>query len=534
MRSTATPALLSLALLASSSADNSIRRLRRVVAIEDINKNVPEDRTLDADYYDGNMAPVASGKSVDSVMPTKSAMTSAESTKIYGMFDVVDDMWTRMMEAMSMSMPAMSMDMSMPSTPTMAPVPMLTSLPTVDLISPGNETSSPTSAPVDESSTPTSSPTTAPLLNLTSAPTEAPVVNLTSAPTTAPVVDLSSVPTTAPVVNLSSVPTTAPVVTLTATPTSAPVLVTQAPVFEIPPCFNSTTDIILAQLLDPPVKDIKICAGTTITIGIPSNADFTEFAGGDIPLTALHDDVTIQCGDNGNPDDECVITGGYVQFVTEANNPFVPDRNITTNNLLLKGLTFTGQLISLPGFLTTSSIGVSTPGSGMVIEDCVFDGLTAYSVFTNIGSILSGREEYPYFSSDLTVQRCVFNDIVYGASVILNDGQKIKMTEVVFNNITYGDFGTTTYGLVSSVGGITELSSSSFGASEVVTAAAFWWDISPTAVASTFEYSNNADLGVSFVVGSGGAAVNATDTCPQGLMKVDLVGATIECLALFS
>ena len=528
MRSTATPALLSLALLASSSADNSIRRLRRVVAIEDISKNVPEHRTLDADYYDGNMAPVASGKSVDSVMPTKSAMTSAESTKIYGMFDVVDDMWARMMEAMSMSMPAMSMDMSMPSTPTMAPVPMLTSLPTVDLISPGNETSAPTSAPVDESSTPTSSPTTAPLLNLTSAPTAAPVVNLTSAPTTAPVVDLSSVPTTAPVVNLSSVPTTAPVVTLTSAPTSAPVLVTEAPVFEIPPCFNSTTDIILAQLLDPPVKDIKICAGTTITIGIPSNADFTEFAGGDVPLTVLHDDVTIQCGDNGNPDDECIINGGYVQFVTEVNNPFAPDRNISTNNLLLKGLTFTGQLISLPGFLTTSSIAVSAPGSGMVIEDCVFDGLTTYAVFTNLGSILSGREEYPYFSSDLTVQRCIFNDITYGVGVILNNGQTINITEVVFNDITYNDIGVPPGGLVSSIGGSTSFSDSIIGVSEVVTAAAYWADQPLDGVVSSFDYFNIQNAGVVSVETSAGG-----DFCAEGLLKIDPVASSSDCLPLF-
>jgi hypothetical protein len=315
--------------------------------------------------------------------------------------------------------------------------------------------------------------------------------------------------------------------------TPAPSVVTSDPEVDTSFCFNTTTDILVAQLLDPPVKDIRICAGANITIGIPTNAEFSVFEGGDVPLTALHDDVTIQCGENGDPNDECIISGGYIQFATVVNNPFVPDRNITTNNLLLKGLTFTGQLTDLPG-LASGSVAFSAPGSGMVMEDCVFDGLTAAVAITNAATLLSGREDYPYFSSDLTVQRCIFNDIIYGASVILNDGQTVKIIDDVFNDIRYADIGTTTYGLVSSVGGITEVSSSSFGASEVVTAAAFWWNLSPTAIASTFEYSNNADLGVTILEGSSGGAVNATDTCPEGLMKVDLLGATIECLVLFS
>ena len=495
----ATLALLSLALLASSSADSAIRRLRRVVAIEDISKMSPEHRNLDAKYYDGEMTPVKS---------STSAKTPAESTKTYGMFDVVDDMWSRMMEAMSMSM-----DMSMPPMPTMAPVPELTSSPTVGLISPGNETSTPTSAPE---------------VNFSSAPTSAPEVNFTLAPTAAPEVNLTSAPTAVPEVNLTSAPTSAPVVTLSSTPSLAPVVATEVPISEIPRCFNSTSDILMAQLLDPPVKDIKICAGTTISIGIPVNAEFSEFAGGDAPLTVLHDDVTIQCGENGDPNDECIISGGYIQFATLVSNPFVPDRNITTNNLLLKGLTFTGQLTDLPG-LVSASVAFAAPGSGMVMENCVFDGLTAAIAITNAATLLSGREEYPYFSSDLTVQGCTFNDIAYGASVIVNDGQSMNVVNAVFNDITYMDMGTTPGGLVSSIGGTTSFSDSTFEVFEVATAAAYWVDAPVSGVASSFDFFNIENAG-------GGVFVNSTtgsDFCAEGLLKIDPVASSSDCLPLF-
>ena len=305
-------------------------------------------------------------------------------------------------------------------------------------------------------------------------------------------------------------------------------------------CYNSTVSILQAQLADPPIKDFQICPGTTINIGIPTNLEFTQFAGGDLPLTVIHDDVTIQCGENGDPNDECSLSGGFVQFVTIPANPFVPDRNISTNNLLLKGLTFTGEIATLPGSsLFGASVALSAPGTGMVIEDCLFKDLSGDKgvvAVSNQRNLRTSDELYPPFSSELTVIGCTFHNLVYGYVVVGNFNQTMTIQGANFSEITYqdlGDFDTNlslepTFGLVANLGGVMELFNSTFAASEVVYAVATWFDQNPTDVNSTFDFLYNEGIDIVFV--------NVTDEgyCEEGLLKFDLDNSTLgDCLDLF-
>ena len=305
-------------------------------------------------------------------------------------------------------------------------------------------------------------------------------------------------------------------------------------------CYNSTTSILLAQLADPPIKDFQICPGTTINIGVPVNLEFTQFAGGDLPLTVIHDDVTIQCGENGDPNDECSLSGGFIQLVTTPNNPFVLDRNVSTDNLLLKGLTFTGEMAALPGSsLFGASVALSAPGTGMVIEDCLFKDLSGDKgvvAVSNQRNLRTSDELYPPFSSELTVIGCTFHNLVYGYVVVGNFNQTMTIQGANFSEITYqdlGDFDTNlslepTFGLVANLGGVMELFNSTFAASEVVYAVATWFDQNPTDVNSTFDFLYNEGIDIVFV--------NVTDEgyCEEGLLKFDLDNSTLgDCLDLF-
>ena len=296
-------------------------------------------------------------------------------------------------------------------------------------------------------------------------------------------------------------------------------------------CYNSTASILQAQLTDPTTKVFKICPATTITIGLPTNFEFTEFAGGDIPLTVIYDDVTIQCGENGDPADDCRLSGGFIQFVTIPNNPFVSDRNVSTNNLLLKGLTFTGEMTEVPGLLG-GPVYLSAPGTGMVIEDCYFKDLSGgggVTAVTNSLAVITPAELYPPFSSELTIKGCSFQNVVYGRGVVVNYNQTMSLEGAIFNEMKYQDVGPGTYGLVANIGGVMELSESTFEASEVVSAVAYWWDISPTDVVSTFEYRNNENSDIVFVNATG-----REDYCEEGLLKVNHNKSVFgDCVDLF-
>jgi hypothetical protein len=293
-------------------------------------------------------------------------------------------------------------------------------------------------------------------------------------------------------------------------------------------CYNSTRAIFNAQLANPPVKFFKICPRTTINIGIPANTEFTEFVGGDIPLAAIHDDVTIQCGERGDPADRCILSGGYIQLVTSPTTALVPGRNISTNNLRIKGLTFTGQLTDLPG-LVTASVSIGAPGTGMIVQNCVFRNLTAYSVLTNTRS--------SNYSSELSVQSCYFENITYSGGVITNFRQTMNITRSLFNRIKWKKCPTcppsnTTLPifLVGNVAGSMKFTRNTFGTSEIVQSALIWFNLTTNGIPSKLSYARNYKYG-DFVILN---ATSRTDYCGAGLLIRNSSTGFGQCSDLFN
>ena len=297
-------------------------------------------------------------------------------------------------------------------------------------------------------------------------------------------------------------------------------------------CYNSTARILEAQLADPPTKDFTICPSTTLSIGIPNNLALTEFTGGEFPLTVIHDDVTIQCGDDGDPDNDCRLSGGFIRFLTIPNHPSVPDRNITTNNLHLKGLTFAGEMSTFFGW-SVSPVVLSAPGNNMVLEDCIFQDLTSLQGVTAVtndrATWITPAELYPPFSSELTIKGCDFHNVVYGQTVVGNYYQTMRIESATFHQMLYQDFGSGSLGVVANMGGIMTLSESTFDASQVASAAAHWSDDSSTTeVISTFDFRNNENRGIVFV-----NATDGEDFCEKGLLKQNR-NKSFDCLDLFA
>jgi hypothetical protein len=205
-------------------------------------------------------------------------------------------------------------------------------------------------------------------------------------------------------------------------------------------CFNSTEAILRAQLAVPPQQDFWICPNTTINIGIPTNAQFTAF-NGDFPLSAIMDNVTIQCGHDGSSSNNCVLNGGLYQFITTPNNPFVPNKKISTHNLKVQGITFTGTLTNVPSgngvTLSGASIGLGAPGIKMEFRDCVFTKLKLDSIMYLQKDALSSPNDLPIQSASVTVKDSMFTDITYKRDLIHVSDQTLNLKGNEFKDITY-------------------------------------------------------------------------------------------------
>lgn len=106
-------------------------------------------------------------------------------------------------------------------------------------------------------------------------------------------------------------------------------------------CFNSTYDIIYAQLVEPR-EEYVVCPNTHITVGVPAFG-FDIYEGGDWPLMALGPDVKILCGASGSSSNNCVLKSSFFHFATTPDFPSLGVHGIWADNLFVSGFTFTGS-----------------------------------------------------------------------------------------------------------------------------------------------------------------------------------------------
>ena len=202
-------------------------------------------------------------------------------------------------------------------------------------------------------------------------------------------------------------------------------------------CYNSTLSILMAQTQGS--KDFILCPNTTIDMGVPANPQFTDFIDGDFPLVILGDGVTVQCGPDGSSTNNCVLNGGFIQLVSIPNNPLFPGK-ITSNDLKVQGLTFSGTLQGGNNILTTA-IAVGTVGTNMIVEDCIFTNLEESDHVVFMSASLSSPEDLLPQQSTLTISNSVFTDITYKREILHVDSQTLIVQGSTFHNIEYQSCG---------------------------------------------------------------------------------------------
>ena len=222
------------------------------------------------------------------------------------------------------------------------------------------------------------------------------------------------------------------------------------------PCFTSTYDLLIAQLdHDPQASDSNpyiICPGTRIPIGTFQNPAKQEynFVGGDYPLVIIRENVTIQCGLDGSRDNGCFLDGGFIQMLLDGR---IPSRNgtiihfsPTIDNMVIRGVTFTGQMRDSGSFLS-NSITMGHPGTNIRFEDCEWSSLTVnhglIALYRNLFQISAGLPLDDQ-SMDVTFDGCSFRNITYDAALFYSESHNITLTDCTFENLELSSLHRTT------------------------------------------------------------------------------------------
>ena len=122
------------------------------------------------------------------------------------------------------------------------------------------------------------------------------------------------------------------------------------------PCFDNTTKIYTELLSADPAESrtFILCPDTIYKIGSLSGGGTLE--GGDFPLFAFNN-TKYQCGEDGAVTNNCILTGGSVQFI--AYNIF---EQVSAKNVEIQGLTFEKA--------ESQAFGLGLAG-GIFVEDCI-------------------------------------------------------------------------------------------------------------------------------------------------------------------
>ena len=216
-------------------------------------------------------------------------------------------------------------------------------------------------------------------------------------------------------------------------------------------CYTSTLGLLTAQIeLDEEYlseNPLIVCPNTTITIGVPSNPsrDTWDYIGGDYPIQAIRENVTIQCGLDGRQENNCVLSGGLVQVITQYEHwhpsyGFVTPSN-TTDYFSIIGFTFTGRISGSGPFLGIGGV-FSHPGRGIRFEDCAWVNMTAshrvFAVGQNHIMQLLGIP-IPDLSIEVTFANCLFEDVTYNEEFLTAFNQTIHIDNCQFRNIMFNN-----------------------------------------------------------------------------------------------
>ena len=190
----------------------------------------------------------------------------------------------------------------------------------------------------------------------------------------------------------------------------------------------------------------RICPNTTIDIGTfrnPVRGDF-NFTNGDFPLLVIRPNVTVQCGLNGDPSDNCVLDGGLSHLVTQFAHGHpkygmlsYPEVAESIDGMTIRGITFRGDF-EPSGPFGGVSIALSHPALDVKFEDCVWKDIAATKRLITVGrNYLMELLNIPLLdlSIEVTFTNCKFENIQYEEDFIASYQQAIHIKNSVFRNI---------------------------------------------------------------------------------------------------
>jgi hypothetical protein len=192
------------------------------------------------------------------------------------------------------------------------------------------------------------------LSSLSLVPSTTPSTAPSMAPSTAP----SLAPSTTPSMTPSTAPTAIPTATPTAVPTATPTAVPTATPTAAYACYTNLTVLAEDQLDDDPLVQITytLCPNTVFEVGFSDSNGDCCFDGQS--FLSARKNTRFQCGENGNVDNNCIVTGGesHVIFFNEISDE-------VSNNAEFAGITFVNAARVT---LFLGSLGDIT------FQDCIF------------------------------------------------------------------------------------------------------------------------------------------------------------------
>lgn len=211
------------------------------------------------------------------------------------------------------------------------------------------------------------------------------------------------------------------------------------------PCYTSTWKILEAQLSDQPTPEAYIlCPGTKIQIGTFRNPALDDYAivRGDYPITAIRENVTIQCGIDGKQENNCILHGGFMQVLTIQTIPLPEDQEEKLffdpiDNFEIRGITFTG-ILENTGPFKGQSVALSQPGKNIRFKDCLWVDIAVealISVHRNYFQIVFGLDLDP-LSIEVTFEDCTFKDIVHSLPLLMVISQIVTFRRCRFQYIS--------------------------------------------------------------------------------------------------
>jgi hypothetical protein len=188
-----------------------------------------------------------------------------------------------------------------------------------------------------------------------------------------------------------------------------------------------------------------MCPNTRIDVGTFANptANDTRIVHGDVPLMVLRSNVEVRCGLDGSVHNSCALVGGFVQLLMQhvailSESPYYYVVSNRTDNVTIRGMTFTGNILSDPIF-GGASVAISHAGRNFQMIDCLWENITSPTGLIHLGTnsyqLLSGSEDLASGTMDVILDRCTFRNVIYDGLLIFVDHQNLTMIGTRFETI---------------------------------------------------------------------------------------------------